>query len=187
MIDREREATRKAAVWSLLAAVAQLALVAFGALYFPYLRNFLIAVGYGFILPAIAVMQVRNGAARASGAILGTIAGTATVAVGLAGSVNVDLEPAALLILGVWWWTIGKMAAQTGSLARGFGVATAIAGALALAAASLSAFGSASIAVLPARVSAALDLPYLSASHLALGLWLIALAVVIRKGDRASA
>ncbi|MDP9265237.1 MAG: hypothetical protein M3O91_03840 [Chloroflexota bacterium] len=176
MTRQEDEARRKAALWSLLAAVAQLALVAFGAQYFPYLRNFLIAVGYGFILPGIAVMHVRNSSVRDSGAILGTIAGASTVVVGLAGSVNVDLEPAALLVLGVWWWTVGKMAAQTSSLPAGFGIATAIAGALAVAAAPLAAFSSASIAVLPTSLAAVLDQPYFRLSHVAVGLWLLAIA-----------
>ncbi len=182
----EAEAGRKAGRWSLLAAVAQIALVAVGALYFPYLRNFLIAVGYGFILPAIAVMHVRNAPVRDSGAILGTIAGTSAVAMGLAGSVNVDLEPAALLLLGVWWWTTGKMAAQTRSLPAGFGVATAAGGALAAAAALLAAFSSASIAVLPASIAIVAEQPYFAISHAALGAWLLALAAVFRTVDRAA-
>ncbi|MFN2521425.1 MAG: hypothetical protein ABR525_10320 [Candidatus Limnocylindria bacterium] len=182
----EAEARRKAGRWAVLAAVAQIALVAVGALYFPYLRNFLIAVGYGFILPAIAVIHVRSAPRRDSGAILGTIAGTSAVAMGLAGSVNVDLEPAALLLLGVWWWTTGKMAAETRSLPAGFGVGTAAAGALAVAAAALAAFSSASIAVLPAGLAVVVEQPYFAISHAALGAWLLVLAVVFRTVDHAA-
>ena len=180
----EAEARRKAARWSVLAAVAQLLLVPLGALYFPYLRNFLLAVGYAFLLPAIAVLYVRSASVRASGAILGAIAGTSAVAIGLGASVNVDLEPAGLLLLGVWWWTVGKMATETTFLPRGFGIATAAAGALAVASAPLAAFASASIARLPASVSAILEQPYFAVAHVALGVWLLILAEVFRTLDR---
>ena len=180
----EADARRKAARWSVLAALAQILLVPLGALYFPYLRNFLIAVGYAFVLPPIAVMYVRSAPVRGSGAMLGALAGTSAVAIGLGGSVNVDLEPAALLFLGVWWWTVGKMAAETGFLPRGFGLATAAVGALAVASAPLAAFASASIARLPASVSAILEQPYFAIAHVALGAWLLILAAVFRPLDR---
>ncbi|MEK6620213.1 MAG: hypothetical protein AABZ26_04475 [Chloroflexota bacterium] len=70
------------------------------------------------MLPAIAILHVRHAQVRQSGAILGTIAGTAMVTVGLGGSVNVDLQPAALVVLGIWWWSIGKTWAETAVLAR---------------------------------------------------------------------
>ncbi|MGH2499169.1 MAG: hypothetical protein ACRDF0_03640, partial [Candidatus Limnocylindria bacterium] len=97
----------------------------------------LIAAAYGLLLPPIAVLHVRHRAVRDSGSVLGTVAGTAVVAVGLAGSVNVDLQPAALLALGIWWWTVGKIWAETAVLPRGFGAATALGGALAFPAAAL--------------------------------------------------
>ena len=131
----------------------------------------LIAVAYGLMLPAIAVLHPRHGRMRESGTILATIAGTATVAVGLGASVNVDLRPAALLVLGLWWWTIGKMWAETGILPRPFGLVTAALGALALVSAPLEVgrlgmeikLGAPEIAVWPVAGAA-------------LGLWLLALA-----------
>ena len=120
----------------------------------------LVAVAYGFMLPAIAVLHVRHAAVRQSGAILGTIAGTAVVAVGLAASANVDVRPASLFVLGIWWWTIGKMWTQTGVLPRPFGYLTAALGVVSFALVPLDAF---------AR-------PSFSAVHPLLGLWLLALA-----------
>src|SRR5947209_1338150 len=108
----EVAATGKAALWSAVAAVAHLAIVAFGAIAYPYLYDALAAVAYGFLLPGIAVLHVRHAAVRQSGAILATIAGAAVATVGLAGSANVDVRPASLLALGLWWWTVGKMWAQ---------------------------------------------------------------------------
>jgi hypothetical protein len=85
----------------------------------------LIAIGYGLMLPALAVLHVRHTAVRSSGAMLATVAGTATVIVGLAGSVALDLRPAALVVLGTWWWTMGKMWVQTAVMPRALGIATA--------------------------------------------------------------
>jgi hypothetical protein len=113
------------------------------------------------MLPGIAVLHVRHARVRESGAILGTIAGTAVVAVGLSGAANVDLRPAALFILGIWWWTIGKMWAETNVLPRTFGLATAGIG--------LFAF-----ALVPAEVI--LGELVFSAAHALLGAWLLALA-----------
>jgi len=92
-----------------------------------------VAVAYGFLLPAIAVLHVRHAAVRQSGAILATIAGAAVATVGLAGSANVDVRPASLFVLGMWWWTIGKMWVQTGVLPRTFGRVTAALGLVAFA------------------------------------------------------
>ncbi|MBI3521487.1 MAG: hypothetical protein HY071_00130 [Chloroflexi bacterium] len=123
----------------------------------------LVAVGYGFLLPPIAIIHVRNTAVRQSGAILGTIAGAATATVGISASVNANAAPASLFAMGVWWWTIGKMSAQTGVLPRAFGYATAAAGAAAFALAALA----------PFQPGVA------GADHTLLGLWLLALAVVL--------
>ena len=128
------------------------------------------------MLPAIAVLHVRHRSARHSGAILGTIAGLATVAVGLGGAVNVDLRPAALIVLGIWWWTVGKLWAETDILPRGFGLLTATIGALAIAATFLEAgrlgmeikLGAPEIAVWPVAGGA-------------LGLWLLALAATLMR------
>ena len=155
--------------------MAHLAIVAFGSLAYPYLYDALAAVAYGFLLPGIAVLHVRHAAVRQSGAILGTIAGTAVATVGLAGSANVDVRPASLFVLGLWWWTIGKMWSQTGVLPRPFGRATAALGVVAFALVPLEAFSPAFVSAMPRSLADALAQPYFSAAHLALGLWLIAL------------
>lgn len=106
---------------------------------------------------------------RESGSILATIAGTATVAVGLAGSVNVDLQPAALFVLGMWWWTIGKLWAETGILPPLLGCATAALGALALAS---GLFASVSIGLSVVRPGLP-DLAVWAIAQAALGVWLV--------------
>ena len=122
------------------------------------------------------MLHVRHGALRRSGAILGTIAGAAVATVGLAGSANVDVRPASLFVLGMWWWTIGKMWAETGVLPRAFGIVTAALGISAFVLVPLEAFSIAFIAVMPRSLADALAQPYFSATHLVLGLWLVALA-----------
>ncbi len=127
------------------------------------------------MLPVLAVLHVRNRAARHSGAVLGSLAGTAFVGVALAGSLNVDLRPAALFVLGVWWWTAGKMAVETESLPRALGLVTALAGALAFPAALFVDTSGALHTFVPAFP----DLPIWDAARIALGLWLIAVAVAL--------
>ena len=140
------------------------------------------AVAYGFLLPAIAVLHVRHAAVRQSGAILGTIAGAAVATVGLAGSANIDVRPASLFVLGMWWWTIGKMWAQTGVLPRTFGRLTAALGLVAFVLVPIEAFASAFTAVMPRSLADALAQPFFSAAHLVLGLWLLVLAMFGRGG-----
>lgn len=176
-IDRhEQEATRKAALWAAIAGAAQIGIPLFGEQAYPYLVDLLVAIGYGFLLPFVAVLQVRNAPHRQSGAILGTITGTAVVAVGIGGAANVDARPAALFVLGMWWWTIGKMGVETGSLPRRFGQITAALGAVSLLVVPLEAFGPAFAAVLPRPAADALAQPWSAAAHLVLGLWLVAVA-----------
>lgn len=146
---------------------------------YPYLYNALIAVGYGLILPAIAVMHGRHTLVRQSAAILGTIAGNATVTVGLGGSVNADLRPAALFVLGMWWWTIGKMWIQTRALPRGLGWITATLGVLVLIGTFVESAG-----ILAAVLPAYPDVGVWTLGHIALGLWLIAVAVVLARPDQ---
>ncbi|MEA2660884.1 MAG: hypothetical protein QOH08_456 [Chloroflexota bacterium] len=134
------------------------------------------AVAYGFLLPAIAVLHVRHVAVRQSGAILGTIAGAAVATVGLAGSANIDVRPASLFVLGMWWWTIGKMWAETGVLPRTFGVATAALGLAAFVFVPLEAFSDAFAAVMPRSLADALAQPYFGTAHVAVGAWLVVLA-----------
>jgi hypothetical protein len=67
---------------------------------------------------------MRHATARGSGAILGTISGTAVVTIGIAASANGAIAVAALFVRGVWWWTIGKMWWETSLLPRMLGAAT---------------------------------------------------------------
>jgi hypothetical protein len=156
--------------------------VALGDLGYPYLYDALVAIAYGFLLPGIAVLHVRHAAVRQSGAILGTIAGTAVATVGLAGSANIDVRPASLFVLGMWWWTIGKLWASTGVMPRPLGIVTAVLGVSAFAFVPLEAFSAAFIAVMPRSLADALAQPYFSATHLVLGLWLLALAWIFGRG-----
>ena len=105
------------------------------------------------------MLHVRHAAVRQSGAILATIAGAAVATVGISGSANADIRPAALLVLGMWWWTIGKMWAQTGVLTRTFGRVTAALGIAAFVAVPLEPFSAA-----------------FTAAHVVLGVWLLVLA-----------
>ena len=131
------------------------------------------------------MLHVRHAAVRQSGAILGTIAGAAVATVGLAGSANIDVRPASLFVLGMWWWTIGKMWAQTGVLPRRFGRITAAGGLVAFALVPLEAFSASFTAVMPRSLADALAQPYFSAAHLALGSWLLALSwIFLREGAR---
>ena len=151
-------------------------MVVVGGLAYPYLFDLLSAIAYGFLLPAIAVLHVRHAAVRQSGAILATISGAAVATVGLAGSANVDVRPASLFVLGMWWWTIGKMWVQTGVMPRAFGRITAALGLAAFLLVPLEAFSSSFTAVMPRSLADALAQPYFSGAHLALGVWLLVLA-----------
>ena len=153
-----------------------------GHLGYPYVYDALIAVAYGLMLPPIAVLHPRHGRMRESGTTLATIAGTATVAVGLAGSVNVDLRPAALLILGIWWWTIGKMWAETEVLPRALGLPTATLGALAIAAGIFASFSIGLAIVLPGTP----DLGIWATGQVVLGSWLLVLAAALLRDTRPS-
>jgi hypothetical protein len=120
---------RKAAGWSLLAGIAHGGVLLADASAF---RGALVALAYGLMLPPIAVLHVRHSLARQSGAVLATIAGTAAVVVGIGASVDGALLPSALLVLGMWWWTIGKMWVEI-RISRALGGVTAALGVLALA------------------------------------------------------
>ena len=124
------------------------------------------------------MLHVRHAAVRQSGAILGTIAGAAVATVGLAGSANVDVRPASLFVLGMWWWTIGKLWAQTGVMPRTFGRVTAALGLVAFVFMPLEAFSATLSSVMPRSLADALAQPYFTVAHLAIGAWLLALATV---------
>ena len=182
----EVAATRKAALWSAIAGVGHLLVVAVGAVAYPYLFDLLSAIAYGFLLPAIAVLHVRHAAVRQSGAILATISGAAVATVGLAGSANVDVRPASLFVLGMWWWTIGKMWVQTGVMPRVFGRVTAALGLAAFALVPIEAFAASFNAVMPRSLADALAQPYFSAAHITLGVWLFVLAAIFARGTPAA-
>ena len=134
-----RADTAKAAVWGALSGVANVAALFVTRFDAPSWYFVLVAVGYGLLLPVLAVLQVRHAAVRQSGAILGSAAGMATITVGIAASANPDLVVPALFVRGVWWWTIGKLWAETGVLPRLFGTATMVLAVMALGGAVLSA------------------------------------------------
>lgn len=172
---REHADRRKAAVWAGLAGLAQLGIALFGHLGFPYVRDLLLGPAYLLLLPAIAHLQLRHSGVRGSGAILGTVGGVAAVLVGIGAQLNVDAQPAAMFALGMWWWTIGKLWAETGVLPAGFGLATAGAGALAL----LGSFTSAGLTPLTALVPGVPELALWEASRFALAVWSLALAALL--------
>lgn len=178
---QEIAALRKAALWSALAGAAQIAIPLFGDQAYPFLYDLLTAIGYGLIFPLVAVLQVRNAPHRRSGAILGTITGSAVATVGLAGAANIDVRPASLFVLGMWWWTIGKMAVETGTLPRLFGQITALLGALSFLVVPLETFGPGFTAVMPRSVADALAQPWFAAAHVVLGLWLLAVATIVAR------
>jgi len=159
-----------------IAGVAHLLIVAVGAVAYPYLYDVLVAIGYGFLFPAIAVLQVRHATVRRSGAILGTLTGAAVATLGLAGSANLDVRPASLFVLGMWWWTIGKLWAQTGVLPRAFGRSTAGLGLVAFVLVPVEAFSPAFVAMMPRSLADILAQPYFSAAHVVLAIWLFVLA-----------
>ena len=115
---------RKAAAWSLVAGLAHLVAPTFAPGFYPAWYFALSAVGFGFMLPAIASLHVRHSVVRQSGAILGTIAGTSVVVLGSVGAAVAGVIPAALFLTGMWWWTIGKMWAETNVLPRILGWVT---------------------------------------------------------------
>ncbi len=155
---------RKAAGWSVLAALAHLGLAVVPAGSDVY--DTLIAVGYPLLLPLIASVHPRHASVRRSGAILGTITGVAHGAIGIVGAIDPAARPAALVLLGMWWWTIGKMWAETAVLPRALGVVTAALGVAAFAAAAL-----------PIVFGARAGDEAAQAGHVAIALWLVAVAV----------
>ena len=151
-------------MWSAIAGLANVVAIAFGPGFYPEWYFLLVAVGYGLLLPAIANLHVRHLRVRDAGSILASAAGTATITIGIAASANVDLAVAALFVRGIWWWTIGKMWAETRVLPRPFGIATIVLAVLAFGAALASA---------PMNMQAA---AIWTSERGILGLWSLALA-----------
>jgi len=111
-------------VWAAIAGVAHIAAVAFGAGFYPAWFFLLTSIAYGLMLPVIAVLHVRHLVVRQSGAMLGTISGTAVAVVGISASAAPELAVAALFVRAIWWWTIGKMWWETGVMPRWLGAVT---------------------------------------------------------------
>jgi hypothetical protein len=152
-------------VWAALAGVAILAPFASG----PGLPSWTVlssAIGYGLVLPAIAILHVKHQQMRESGAVLGTAAGVATVCLGIAISGNDTLTIGALFVRGIWWWTVGKLWWETSLLPSWLALVTV---ALALVAFALAAGTTLGVA--------SLVLPYLASALF--GLWLIALSYAL--------
>jgi hypothetical protein len=118
------------------------------------------------MLPAIASLHVRHAFVRQSGAILGTITGTSVVTLGAVAASETVVVPAAFFVTGMWWWTIGKMWAETRVLPRAFGWLT-----MALAIVCFALLGS--YAYTGGVLMAVPDLPL----RIVLGAWLVMLAV----------
>ncbi len=171
---REHTDRRKAALWVVLAGLAQLGIVLLGHLAFPYVRDLLLGPAYLLLLPAIAHLQLRH-AIRGTGATLGTLTGVAAVLAGIGGALNVDAQPAAMFALGMWWWTIGKLWAGTGILSARFGLVTAGGGALAL----VGSFVASGLAPLGALLPGIPHLALWDASRGILAAWSLVLASLL--------
>ncbi|HKW79146.1 MAG TPA: hypothetical protein VJQ09_08580, partial [Candidatus Limnocylindria bacterium] len=72
-----------------------------------------------------------------------------------------------LLLRGVWWWTIGRMWAETNAMPRLFGVATMVLAVIAIGAALASA---------PMSIGAA---AIWTSERIVLGLWTLALSLAL--------
>ncbi|HZP96875.1 MAG TPA: hypothetical protein VFC31_11125 [Candidatus Limnocylindria bacterium] len=162
-----RADTAKSAAWGAISGIANVAALAFAPASYPGWSFTLVAVGYGLLLPLLAVLQVRHRPVRDSGSILGTAAGLATVTVGIAASANADLAVPALFVHGMWWWTIGKIWAETGILPRSLGIATMVLAVIAL-----------GVAVVSAPLAMATATIWVS-ERAALGVWTLGLSFAL--------
>jgi hypothetical protein len=156
----------------MLAGLAQIAATEFAPGFYPSWYFTLTAVSFGLILPVIASLQVIHQPLRASGAVLGTIAGATVVILGLGASANPDLIPAALFVRGVWWWTIGKLWVETAALPRALGWLTMLL--------AIACFALVAIYALTGISMGSPDLP----ARMILGAWLIALGLSLWQNAR---
>jgi hypothetical protein len=164
---------RKAAAWSLVAGLGHLLAPTFAPGFYPTWYFAISAIAFGFMLPAIASLHVRHALVRQSGAILGTITGASVVTLGSVAAAETGVLPVALMVTGMWWWTIGKMWAETRVLPRAFGWLT-----MALAIVCFVLLGA--YAVTGGVVPAVPDL-FL---RIVLGVWLIVLAGLLWRDAR---
>lgn len=111
-------------MWGALSTIALIALGASPSALLPPFYFLAVAIGYGFILPVLAVLHARHQRYRESGAILGTISGTSVVILGIVAASDPTIAAGALFVRGIWWWTIGKMWWETDLLPRTFGILT---------------------------------------------------------------
>ena len=156
---------KKAAAWSALAGIALFAATEFAPGFYGTWYFIVNAVGFGLILPVLASLHVLHLPVRQSGAVLGTIAGTCVVIAGLGAAP--ETLPAVLVARAVWWWTIGKMWAETGVLPRVFGWITMLLAILFPAVVAIAALGG--------RTDFSADLPL----RLVFAVWLVILAVLL--------
>ena len=148
--------------------------LAFAPGFFPAWYFLFIGLGYALLLPPLATLHVRHAAVRQSGAILATSAGTAAITVGLAASANTELVVAALLVRGIWWWTIGKLWVETDVMPGAFGYLT-----MALAV----------LAIVTALASAPMSMESTllwTLERLILGVWTLVLAYALWRSSRAA-
>ena len=157
----------------MVAGVAHLVAPTFGSGFYATSYFALSAVAYGLMLPAIASLHVRHSVVRQSGAVLGTIAGVSVVTLGSVAATDAGIVPATFLVSGMWWWTIGKMWAETRVLQRAFGWFTMAFALLSLALLAAYAFSGGVLMAVP-------DLPL----RVLLGVWLIALAALLWREAR---
>jgi len=170
--SHEAEALWKAAVWAAIAGIIHIVRTAFGPGLYPDWYVFLTAVGYGLMLPVIAVLHARHTKVRDSGAMLGTVIGTVVVAIGIGATAAPELTLAALFIRAMWWWTLGKLWWETDILSRWLGAVT-----LGLA------VGQFALVILFGPVGADMTILALPL-RLALGLWMLALAAALLRVRR---
>lgn len=164
-------------LWSLVAGCADVGLGLFGDRLPVPAVDLLAAVGSALALPAVALLHARNHGHRASGAVLATALGAAAAVVGLAAAVGIErLAPAWFVLLGMWWWTLGKMTVQTGTLPRAFGVVTA--------SAAVAAFAATLLADPQGPLGASAAAAVVAAGRCAFGTWLLALGAVLAWGGR---
>jgi hypothetical protein len=164
---------RKAAAWSLVAGLAHLIAPTFAPGFYPSWYFALSAVAFGLMLPAIASLHVRHAVVRQSGAILGTITGASLVTLGAVAAAETGVVPAAFFVAGMWWWTIGKMWAETRILPRAFGWLTMALAIVCFALLGAYAYSGGVLMAVP-------DLPL----RIVLGLWLIVLAAFLWRDAR---
>ena len=165
--SHEAEALWKAAVWAAIAGIIHIVRTAFGPGLYPDWYVFLTAVGYGLMLPVIAVLHARHTRVRDSGAMLGTTIGTVVVAIGIGATAAPELTLAALFVRAMWWWTLGKLWWETDVLSRWLGAVT-----LGLA------VGQFALVILFGPLGADMTILALPL-RLALGLWMLALAAAL--------